>query len=301
MKKIIVLMIACALITGCSITSKKEAVENMEKLPATQEDEFKEPAIADAIEKVEEIPIFEDMSVEVMKVEEEENLEPVEVTIKTLESNYTDHNGIVVSHVKIDYPIIKNELESAGIDKINEFFQDIAMALYEENNTYATDQVEAIKEEAVTDNTSTNELFSEYRVSFEVKYNGSGLLSILQSFSEQYYGKEDSNSYSTGYVFDIKTGDRLTISNVLSGTDQEIALLIGQAFINSDKLEDRIKNYYQEELMTNTQYVEFYIDNKNIIFFYNPNMAVPYNEGMIETSIPLNTENIFKIKVNEIS
>jgi uncharacterized protein YceK len=298
MKKIVVLFITCVLVTGCSIISKKEALENM---PITQEDKTEEQIKIDEIETVEEIPALEDMTVNVMNVGEEEKLEPVEVTIKTLESNYTDNNGMVVSHVKIDYPIIKATIESDAVTKVNEFFQDTAMALYEENNTYATDQVEEIKEEGVTDSNSTDNFFSEYQVSFEVKYNANGLLSILQSFSEQYAGKEDSNSYSTGYVFDMKTGERLTIDDVLSGTEQEIATIIGQAFLDSDEIEERIKNYYQEELMSNTQYVEFYIDNNNINFFYNPNMAVPYDEGMIGTTIPLSTENIFKINLNKIS
>lgn len=287
MKKIMVFILACMMISACSVSSNEKQVEELETIPALEESEN--------IEKVEEIPVFEDIAVEDVK-KEDVIIKPVEVTIKTLENSYAGSDGIVVSHVKIEYPIIQNDLGSEEIDKINIFFQDTAIALYEENNTYAIDNAQSVKEDT-TEQVAENTFLSEYSVVFEVKYNANGILSILQNFSEKYYGQEESNAYATGYVFDLETGERLSINDILSGTNQEIAQIIGQAFLESDKIEDRIKNYYQDELLSNTQYAEFYIDDKNIVFFYNPNMVIPYNEGTTKTYIPFNTQGLLKMKM----
>lgn len=251
------------------------------------------------IETVEQIPGLNELSVNVMNVESEVKVEPVQVTIKTLQREYKDSNDIIVSQVKIDYPVIQDEVKIEGIAKINAYFKDTAEALYEENNTYAIDNVESLTED-YEEQSALDDSYSEYIVTVDVKYNANGILSILQKFSEKHTGKKAVNAYATGYVFDINSGERLTIDKVLVGTNQETANIIGQAFLKSDKIEERVKTYYKEEIQANTQYIEFYLDTENINFFYNPNMVVPYAEGTLEASLPLNTNNLLKIKLDEI-
>lgn len=298
MKKYLLLLAVCLVVTGCSFNSNKEAVETKEEVSPSSEADFKVDPKEEEIETVEQIPGLNDISVDVMNVENEVKVEPVEVTIKTLQREYKDSNGVVVSYVRIDYPVILDESNSEGIVKINEFFKETAEALYEENNTYAIDNVESVTQD-LEEQSTVQYFYSEYDVTFEVKYNANGVLSILQKFSEKYTGKEEINSYATGYVFDINTGERFTIDKVLAGTNQEIANVVGQAFLDSDKIEERVKTYYKEEILANTQYVEFYLDTENINFFYNPNMVVPYAEGTLVASLPLNTNNLLKIKLGE--
>lgn len=298
MKKYLLLLAVCLVVTGCSLNSNKEAVETKEEVSPSSEADFKVDPKEEEIETVEQIPGLNDISVDVMNVENEVKVEPVEVTIKTLQREYKDSNGVVVSYVRIDYPVILDESNSEGIVKINEFFKETAEALYEENNTYAIDNVESVTQD-LEEQSTVQYFYSEYDVTFEVKYNANGILSILQKFSEKYTGKEEINSYATGYVFDINTGERFTIDKVLAGTNQEIANVVGQAFLDSDKIEERVKTYYKEEILANTQYVEFYLDTENINFFYNPNMVVPYAEGTLVASLPLNTNNLLKIKLGE--
>lgn len=298
MKKYLLLLAVCLVVTGCSFNSNKEAVETKEEVSPSSEADFKVDPKEEEIETVEQIPGLNDISVDVMNVENEVKVEPVEVTIKTLQREYKDSNGVVVSYVRIDYPVILDESNSEGIVKINEFFKETAEALYEENNTYAIDIVESVTQD-LEEQSTVQYFYSEYDVTFEVKYNANGVLSILQKFSEKYTGKEEINSYATGYVFDINTGERFTIDKVLAGTNQEIANVVGQAFLDSDKIEERVKTYYKEEILANTQYVEFYLDTENINFFYNPNMVVPYAEGTLVASLSLNTNNLLKIKLGE--
>lgn len=299
MKKYLLLLATCLAVTGCSLNSKKEAIEEKEELLSSNEIDFEGDTKEEEIETVEQIPGLNEISVDVMNVESEEvRMEPVEVTIKTLQREYQDSNDNVVSFVKIDYPVIQDELKSEGILKINEYFKDTAEALYEENNTYAIDNVESLTQNL--EEQPTNPLYSEYRVTVEVKYNANGIISILQKFSEKYTGKIETNSYATGYVFDINTGERFTIEKVLAGTNQEVANKIGQAFMDSEHVEERVKTYYKEEIQANTQYVEFYLDMKNINFFYNPNMVVPYGEGTLEATLPLSTPNLLKLKLDEL-
>lgn len=297
MKKYLLLLAVCLAITGCSLNTKKETIGKKEESPSSETD-LKVDQKEEAIETVEQIPGLNDISVDVMNVENEVKVEPVEVTIKTLQREYKDSNGFVVSYVRIDYPVILDELKSEGIAKINEYFKETAEALYEENNTYAIDNVESITQD-LEEQSALQHFYSEYDVTFEVKYNTNGILSILQKFSEKYTGKVEINSYATGYVFDIDTGERFTIDKVLAGSNQEIANLVGQAFLDSDKIEERVKTYYKEEILANTQYVEFYMDTENINFFYNPNMVVPYAEGTLEASLPLTTNDLLKLKLDE--
>ncbi len=299
MKKYLLFLFACLVITGCSFNSKKEALEDKEEIISSNETDFNVDPKEEEIETVEQIPGLNDISVDVMNVETDAKVESVEVTIKTLQREYKDSNDNVVSQVKIDYPVIQDELKSEGIAKINAYFKDTAEALYEENNTYAIDNVESLTED-YEEQSPLDLSYSEYSVTVEMKYNANGILSILQKFSEKYAGKKDVNTYATGYVFDINTGERFTIDKVLVGTSQEIADIIGQAFLDSDKIEERVKTYYKEEILANTQYIEFYFDTENINFFYNPDMVVPYGEGIIEASLPLKMNHLFKIKLNEI-
>lgn len=299
MKRMALLLITCLVITGCSQMEKQETFEEMETALASKENEVKGMEKSDEIETVEEIPLLKDLKVTQAGVSNNQAIEPVKITIEALESNYNNNNGVLVSQVKIEYPIIKNDLNQEGIAKINDFFQETAQALFEENDTYASDNAEMVNEESYTD-IDYKDAYSKYLVTFEVKYNANGLLSILQNFSEHYYGKEDVNSYSTGYVFDVDTGNRLAISDILIGTDEEIANLIGQTFMHCDAIAESIRNCYKEDLLANIQYVEFYIDTNNICFFYNPNMVVPYSKGIIKAYIPFNTKDIFKIELKEI-
>lgn len=295
MKKLIMIMVICIMITGCSTTQTQETIEDVEKAPIEEEINTDEIVDSNEIESVEEMPSLE--AVDVIIEDEEEETLPLEITVNTLENTYKEENAIL-AHVKIDYPIIQNELQEDGITKINQFFMESAYALYEENNTYASDNVEAIKEEALADNNS-NDTYSEYSVTFQIKYNANGYLSILETFSEANYGTNIPNIYSTGYVFDVSTGERLGIGEVLEGTEDEIAQLVGQAFMNSDKISEEVKKNCSEEILANTQFAEFYIDSENINFFYNPYTVAPYSDGTLEAYIPLNTINFFKLNMNE--
>lgn len=292
MKKLIMLMITCIMITGCSATKTQETMEDVGKTSTQKDDNTSDKEEDNAVETVEEMPVLGDVDVNIAK--EEEVLLPLSISTNTLENKYYE-NDAVIAHVKIDYPIIRNATQEEGLTKINQFFEESAEALYEENNTYASDNVEAMKEEFV--DKDSEECYSEYLVTFEVKYNDFGYLSILENFSEYNYGMESPNIYSTGYVFQNKTGERLTIHDVLMGTDKEIAEIIGQTFISSDKISEEVKKNYKDEILASTQYAEFYIDDKNINFFYNPDTVAPYLKGTLEASIPLNTENIFKLTI----
>lgn len=293
MKKYILLFTACLVMTGCSMNANQSIEEENSTQPVTKDYEQEVNTANDEKEKTQEpMKGLDEIASDLINGKEKEKPGPVNVTIQTLQNEYKDQNGTIISQVRIDYPIITNDVENEGIAKINAFFQDTAQALYKENNTYATDNAAAVSEETIT-----NDYFSQYAVTFEVKYNANGVFSILQNFSERYDGMEDANYYSTGYVFDIESGKRLILSDILSGSSQDINDLIGQAFLDSSEVKEQIKEYYKEELLSNTQYVEFYVDQNNLNFFYNPNTVAPFSEGMLKASIPLMKEDIFKLKL----
>lgn len=295
MKRLIMLLVTCIMITGCSVTKTQETIEKVDKTPI-QEEQTDELAVDDVFETVEEMPILDKVDEDI--VGEELQIQPLEIIISTLENQYKEEDALL-AHVKIEYPIIQNTLDDEGLTKINEFFEESAQALYEENDTYARDNVESFKEEALFDKNS-QACYSEYVVAVKIEYNANGYLSVLEKFSENYYGMDNPNTYSTGYVFDIKTGERLAINDILRGTDDEIAQIIGKRFINSDRISEEVKTKYQEEILNNTQYVGFYIDDNNINFFYDPFTVAPYAEGSLEAYLPLNTQDVFKLNIEQI-
>ncbi|PXV95424.1 uncharacterized protein DUF3298 [Lachnotalea glycerini] len=295
MKRLIICMITCMMLTGCSTTVDQEVIENVDN-PQTDLENTNESEDESTMTAEDEKAASDENLTDTKSSKEISKLESVDVTIETLESQYENQNEIV-SHVKIQYPVIKNDTDNESIKEINNFFQESAQALYEENNTYALDNVEAMTEETLINNT-VREYYSEYFVMIDIKYNENGLFSVLQNFSES-YSAENKNTFSTGYVFDLNSGERLNISDIFIGTQEEAAQIIGQAFLNSDNITENLKNQYKEELMANTQYVEFYLEENNIYFFYNPNMIAPYYEGTFSTSIPLNSESIFKLELNQ--
>lgn len=294
MKKFIMLMITCIMITGCSDTKTQETIEDVAKTPIQQDSKEEELVENNEIETVEEMPVLDDVNVNIEQ--KEEQVYPLEISTNTLENKYQEEDALL-AHVKIDYPIIQ-DASTDGLIKINQFFAESAQALYEENNTYASDHVEEIKEDAIVKN-SLEQFCSEYIVSFEVKYNAHGYLSILEKFSEKSNGIEYENSYLNGFVFDVKTGERLAVKDIFIGTEEEIAQIIGQAFITSDKISEEVKNKYKDEILENTNLVEFCIDGKNVKLFYNPYTVASYSEGTLEAYIPLSTDNIFKIVIQE--
>ncbi|MFA9375691.1 MAG: DUF3298 domain-containing protein [Lachnotalea sp.] len=296
MKKIIILMVICIMLPGCSTLESQNAVEDVAQIPIQEENDIDALVEDNGIEAVEEMPSLDNIDISIN--DEEKSIEPLVIEVHTLENEYKE-DDVLLARVKIDYPIIISTTGEEGLTKINEFFEESAQALYEENNTYASDNMQAIKEETFSDS-NPSKYSSEYLVTYEMKYNANGYLSILEKFSENNYGVTNSNCYDTGYVFNIMTGDRLAINDILLGTEEEIAQTIGTIFIDSNKITDIIKTKYKEEILANTQYVGFYIDDKNLNFFYDPNMVAPYSEGSLEASIPLNTENIFELNIPQI-
>lgn len=302
MKKLFVLLLVLLLtaMTGCSF--EKSAVANKVNNSESETEKTTENMANDTetdnygdIEVVEELPSINKITES--REEDKEEIIPLDIDMKLLEYNAVE-DGINYAKVYIEYPVIKNTLSDEyydGIVRINEFFYESALALYEENKIYADDKAAQLKEEAALNESAKADEYCTYTITYDVTYNRNGYLSLTSEFSEYEYLMAHPNYYSTGYVFDVLKGERLQLSDILNGNTQEINAIIEESFLNNSELGIEVLEESYDEIKDNVDYVKFYIDNERLILFFDPDVVAPYAVGTVRAFADFTKEELFKV------
>ncbi|BCJ96748.1 hypothetical protein acsn021_43170 [Anaerocolumna cellulosilytica] len=187
----------------------------------------------------------------------------VEYTMKKDKVTYKDKEGIVRGVVSFQYPEIKGS--SSEIKKIND-------TLKAESEAYMqSETAQSLKD--YTDISIDNNAFKNiddtyyYKTTCKVTYNNNSIISLHMKNSWYAGGIYEQSDY--GFTYDIKTGNKLGLKDVVSGDAKSIKNKIvasGKKYLTTDgvldqKAYDIIKSYklkdYKFYLSKNKVYICF--------------------------------------------
>ncbi len=143
---------------------------------------------------------------------------------------------------------------------------------------------------------SDGEYFIPYELTSDfgyIAYNDGKIINIVQN-GYNYYGGAHGMPYWISYVFDLKTGERLYLSDLISITEEDLdEILVEYATKHMNDIGEEYWEGYEE---TVKQYGGF--DSENFIlgddgidFFYDPYMLASFAGGFQEIVVPYSELN----------
>lgn len=128
---------------------------------------------------------------------------------------------------------------------------------------------------------------SEFSLDYQVTYADDNMVNVMLE-GYDYMGGAHGTPWKTSFLFDIKNGNRLSLSDIF-GTEtspiiekrnQAVSDLIRQ---EPDRFFDTALDYIEQN--KETDYV-FYVTEEGIVFYYSPYEIAPYSSGFIDVTIP---------------
>lgn len=198
-------------------------------------------------------------------------------------------DGTPLLEARVIVPQLENLENTEGIAAINSYYEDFAEKYLAyavgEGGQIAQTEWDAAREDGFPFHTH------HYDSAAEVYYNGSNLLSVLQTDYE-YTGGAHPMQYRSAATFDITTGEKLSLADIMGGSMEEALervydLVLAQIeerkgsddFYFNESYREDLREYYGEE--------DFYLTGDGIVFYYQIYALAPYVAGFPEFKMPL--------------
>lgn len=198
-------------------------------------------------------------------------------------------------NMKIDLKWLKVDDRFPGADKINEYLAEDQR----KNIDYEKELLEIPME---WDDEEEWTIYFYYTSEFSgISYFDDHYLSFYQS-EDDYQGGAHGMLYGIGYTFDLQTGDRLMLKDVIANSEEE--------------LKDIVTRYFEEIFMADPGYYwsdapdtvrewtdlesDFYLTDKGIRFYFGPYALACFAAGFQEFTVPYE-EFEMKIPVGIVS
>lgn len=206
-----------------------------------------------------------------------------------------EKDGTLLIEYIIKFPQIKEPGTHEGMLKINEFYKK----KFDDMTEKGTAEAKLLAEE---DYQIAMEVDYEYRPhalgsNYEVKYNNNGILSI-NLIEYTYWGGAHPNSFMESGLFDINTGQKLSLGR-LFGLDEiqakekivaEVRKQIQETGTEEIYLYDDFYEYLEESFFEE----DFYFDGENLVVYFQQYAIAPYAAGFPEFKIPAKEIPYFK-------
>ena len=193
-----------------------------------------------------------------------------------------EYDGHVM--ISVNAVVLKLNSEYAGADKINADMQDIldsTLGMIDDNRDEWIDWY--------------NESGGDYTIpySFEttfssISYNDGNIINILQS-GYDYYGGVHGMPYIESYVYDLKTGERLYLSDLIDISEDEFdELVLEYITVHMNETQEYYWDGYDETVRNYAGLDEsnFYLTDTGVTVYYAPYMLASYAAGFQEAEIP---------------
>lgn len=243
----------------------------------------------------------QEQSQKIVPESKNQTLLPIELKVHS-ETFRDDKDGTVLLNLKITYPYLKNPGNSSGIAKINEYygiqFDDfISSVLAEGLETARTDKKAA---------QSGGYEFRPhvYERSAEISYNGNNLLSVLNLQYENTGGAHP-NSFWLSETFDVRTGKKLALPDILGGSKEEALAKVYQTVLDKIKATEGTKDFvyqegYQEYVSKNYAEDDFVLTGNSLMFYYQPYAIAAYAAGIPSFELAYNQLKMPALKISEL-
>ncbi|SDG68180.1 DUF3298 and DUF4163 domain-containing protein [Desulfosporosinus hippei] len=199
-----------------------------------------------------------------------------------------DQDGSVLLYLKITYPEIRNPENNPGISKINEYYSKQCDSFLGNALGDGLEMARADKEVALSGGFEFRP--HAYERSTEIYYNGNDLLSVVNLVYENTGGAHP-NSGWLSETFDVKTGMRLTLADILGGSSEEALEKVYQTVLAKIKETEGTENFvYQENYADNVRrsYSEddFVLTSNSLMVYYQPYAIAAYVAGIPKFDLP---------------
>lgn len=173
-------------------------------------------------------------------------------------------------------PLISGLKDKETEFKINKIIENRAMDFKKD--------IENSAKEAKKENILTNSY--QAILKFKISFNKGSILSLTMCFYE-YTGGAHGLGYNESLNIDLNTGEEIYLKNLFD-TKEDYKNIIDD-FIRDDMTKNSNK-YYENasaDFYGIIQEQPYYIEDNNIVIYFNPYEIAPYSEGIKEFRIPL--------------
>lgn len=252
------IIILCTFISACG----KQAAQN-----ANEEEKRQKPAA----EKVQE-PVA---------VQPEKG--SIEIGFEDYSKQLTEEQALLI--VSENVPVIEITGDTASSEKINLFFQKRHkkfQSSIEKNYSLAGQAYSDLTEDEKAS-------FGPYSIgqTYQVLYQSDKILSVEETFS-QWLGNNHPSSYVRTYVFDLRTGEKLTLKDIMSNEEEAKAFAANfiiqlsrdhyapETFIEG--YEDKVPDLIDDD--------SYYLNGDGLVIVCNQSLIAPYEAGRMEFVVP---------------
>ena len=128
-------------------------------------------------------------------------------------------------------------------------------------------------------------VMGDYKVTLE----NSGTLSFYVDLSYNFNGAHPM-TYRNGYTYDLESGKELTLSDVTGVSENKAMEIIKNAYTEAIKADTENKTFFTNVLKNldeTLKTVDFYLEDKNIVFFTELYSVAPYAAGFVNVPVSL--------------
>jgi inhibitor of cysteine peptidase len=199
------------------------------------------------------------------------------VTVTTMKLNSKDENLTVT----LQYPQIRGLDDLDVQDSINSVLRGAATAAVGEglSNSFELTQTKL----DYPDHTFACDTYLDYRVT----YNQDGLLCVTMT-DYQYAGGAHGTTVQTSYLFDLRTGDRLDLSDLMNSGAAYLSVIDPAIRAEIDRYEaaGELVELDSGRFKTIGDHPNFYPTDDALVFYFQQYEYFPYAAGIQEFSIP---------------
>lgn len=191
----------------------------------------------------------------------------------------------ILFYLDLEAPFIENAKGILAFEKINDFYKKEFEQLNQEGEEFLA--------QAQRDYDSSKELdynFNPYGLTsfYEITEETTDFISILSHIST-YTGGAHPNGFVRGKTFDLKTGEMITLSDILGLSDAE-ALTWVKGIVEEKLITEEDMGYYPDVLdiyQASLSMENFYIRDQKIMVYFDAYAIAPYAAGYPEFEIPM--------------
>lgn len=204
------------------------------------------------------------------------------VTIETYEHNYVTEEGGVYKETAFAYPSVAGDSDAA--QAINKFYRSLFNKWKKatEKNLKDAKEVFGLREDG---------LCYADEVSCEITSQDENYISFLQLGYDYQLGAHGM-PYRYSYIFDVKTGKKVSASKILGISKKELNDKVRKLYLK--KYDKNSEMFYEgrdglKEALGKIDFNQnkYYIKNGKIRFYVDPYAVAPYAAGFVEVAVKL--------------
>lgn len=217
-----------------------------------------------------------------------EDLSGLELTTKTQKKEYKTKEGRIYKQISFEYPVAQADSEAA--QTFNAFYKKL-------RTKWKKAALEDLKEaKEVVAQIDDPERYYTDEVICEITSIDENYISVLQSGYVYTMGAHGT-PYRYTYIFDAKTGKKVSAANLLGMTKKQLNNKVRSLFLKKfDKTAGKENHPFYEDrtnVKTTLDKMDFnanlyYLKNGKIRFYADPYAVGPYAAGFIEVAVKLN-------------